>query len=143
MAWKYHALGDVAEIRRARGEAYPAGTIYIQVSATHGEIEMLEEEGTLEGKYAVILPKIDVVPLYFFNMLTMAAPEFMHKYVGKNINIQVGDLRYMKVRLHDSFETQLVICEVFSKIDKAVAQDERIIETLKESKKVALHNMFI
>lgn len=143
MAWKFHALGDVAEIRRARGEKYPAGTIYIQVSATHGEIEMLEEEGVLEGKYAVIIPKIDVVPLYFFNMLTRAAPEFMHKYVGKNINIQVGDLRHMKVRLHDSFETQLAICEVFSKIDEAVAHDERIIETLKEAKKVALHNMFV
>ena len=68
----------------------------------------------------------------------------MHKYIGMNINIQVGDLRHMKDGTQILLETQLAICEVFSKIvDKAVAHDGRIIETLKEAKKVALHNMFV
>ena len=66
--------GDMAEIRRARGEKYPAGTIYIQVSATHGEIKMLnQKKGTLEGKYSCDNSKIRCRPTVpFFNMLNRA-----------------------------------------------------------------------
>ena len=143
LSTKKHRLKDIAEVERARkGQIYPTGTVYVQVSATRGQLHILKEPGEIEGKYATIIPKIRVYPLYFLIALERAMPRFLARY-QTTINIQMENFEHFEIELHEDYETQMEIAEIMRQCDRVCENEEKIIEALKSSKKMALGTMFV
>lgn len=144
--YKHVKLLDIAMIERAGKKKYPNGTIYIQVSAARrtglSQFMILRREEKLESKYAVILPKVKMIPDYFIEALERAAPAWKHRYVGSNINIQMDAFKYFELDYHPDIDTQKWIADNMSKIQDQIDGVERQIEQEKELKRYMLGNMF-
>lgn len=138
-----YKLTDIANVERARnGIIYPKWTTYIQVSATHGQVHQLQKVGTIETKYATIIPKIDIYMPYFKIALERCVPEFLAKYQS-TINIQMGDFSFFEIDLHADIKTQFEIVSLMKKCDEAKKAEEDIVGQLKAIKKIALSKMMI
>ena len=138
---KRYRLTDVANVERARsGVLYPKWTIYIQVSATHGQVHQLHKAGAVETKYAIINPKIDVYMPYFKIAFERCVPEFLARYQS-TINIQMGDFRFFEIDLHSDLKTQIEIGSLLGKCNEAENVEKDIVEQLKTLKKIALSKM--
>lgn len=138
-----HKLTDIANVERAKkGVTYPRGTIYIQVSATHGQIKMLKEDGEIETKYATIIPKDDIYPKYFKLAIERCVGEFTARFQS-NINIQMDDFNFFEIDIHDDYETQLEIASLVDAFEEAEEAENELVEQLKDVKKVALAKFMI
>lgn len=138
-----YKLTDIANVERARnGIIYPKWTTYIQVSATQGQVHQLQKVGTIETKYATIIPKIDIYMPYFKIALERCVPEFLAKYQS-TINIQMGDFSFFEINLHADIKTQFEIVTLMKKCDEAKKAEEDIVGQLKAIKKIALSKMMI
>lgn len=138
-----YKLTDIANVERARnGIIYPKWTTYIQVSATHGQVHQLQKAGTIETKYATIIPKIDIYMPYFKIAFERCVPEFLAKYQS-TINIQMGDFSFFGIDLHADIKTQFEIVSLMKKCDEAKKAEEDIVGQLKTIKKIALSKMMI
>lgn len=136
-------LLDVAEVERAKaGKTYPAGSILIQVSATHGQMRFLSEPREVEAKHAVIqLTAPDIYPHYLFFVLDMVMPRFLARY-QTTINMQVDAFKHLEFEVHNEPETQREIAEAFAKLDERIADEQRAIDRLKDFKSWHLDTMF-
>lgn len=138
-----YKLTDIANVERARnGIIYPKWTTYIQVSATQGQVHQLQKVGTIETKYATIIPKIDIYMPYFKIALERCVPEFLAKYQS-TINIQMGDFSFFEIDLHADIKTQFEIVTLMKKCDEAKKAEEDVVGQLKTIKKIALSKMMI
>lgn len=134
-------LLDIANVERAKsGVVYPAGTIHIQVSATHGQIKMLKAPGIIEGKYATIIPKVPINQAYFKIALERSVPEFLAKY-QTTINIQMGEFAFFDIEIHPDMKTQAEIAAIMKQCECAEELEQDIIDHLKTMKKIALSKM--
>lgn len=146
LEYKKTVLADIAAIERADGGLYPAKTIYIQVSAArrrNGSFFMTQEMAKLESKHAVIIPKIEIIPEYLLIALEKAAPEFLRKYVGDNINIQMSALSLFEIEYHINRDTQRYIVDYMSNLQRAIDAEEAEIETIRDLKRYILSKMLI
>jgi hypothetical protein len=146
LEYKKTVLADIAAIERADGGLYPAKTIYIQVSAArrrNGSFFMTHEMAKLESKHAVIIPKIEIIPEYLLIALEKAAPEFLRKYVGDNINIQMSALSLFEIEYHINRDTQRYIVDYMSNLQRAIDAEEAEIETIRDLKRYMLSKMLI
>lgn len=139
-------LSDIATVERAQKKlVYPKETIYVQVSAckkTDSNIfYMTQKEGHIETKYAVIVPTEQVVPAYLKIALNNAAGEFMQKYIGDNINIQMELFKYFELDYHRDISTQRYICEKIGEVDNAIMAEQLLCDNWKDFKKVMLDKM--
>lgn len=136
-------LLDVATIERAKaGKTYPAGSVAVQVSATEGQTRYLAEPSEVEGKYAVIEPTDKrVYPPYLFFVIERELPRFLHTY-QTTINIQMEVFDHMTLDMHDDYETQRAIVELFELVDGRIEREARTIERLKDLKSWHLDTMF-
>lgn len=138
---KRYRLTDVADAERARkGVLYPKGTVYIQVSATQGQVHQLHKAGTIETKYAIIKPKIDIYMPYFKIAFERCVPEFLARYQS-TINIQMSDFSFFEIDLHPDQKTQMEIVSLLEKCNEAENVEKDIVEQLKTLKKIALSKM--
>lgn len=138
---KRYRLTDIADVQRAqKGVIYPKYTTYIQVSATRGQVHQLNKAGTIETKYATIIPKIDIFMPYFKIALERCVPEFLARYKS-TINIQMGDFQFFEIDIHPDEKTQHEIAEILKQCDRAEGTESKIIETLKDCKRIALSKM--
>ena len=133
-------LTDIADIERAqKNKKYPKGTLFIQVSAhkrnADGMWDYLREAGELESKYAVIFPKIDVIPGYLVMALENATDEWLDKYVGKAINISMELFKYLIVSYHPDARDQAEALEQVRCIQELIAAEEKTVKKLEEMKK--------
>lgn len=141
-------LSEIANTERAvNGKVYPAGTVYIQVSAARRmgleQFKITDADGTIESKYAVILPKVPAVPEYLLTTLNWYADRFMCKYVGTNINISVHDLKHFALGWHDSLNEQSAVMAMLEPVDLLIKQVERSIEANKDFKTQMLNDMMV
>lgn len=148
MSCKTIKLKEIANIERVKKDKiYPKNTIYIQVSACNhnntDKFHIIKEEGILETKYAVILPKVEIEPLYLLTSLEDNVDRFFSKYVGTNINIQVDTLNNFELQYDDDLEKQKLFSDMLSLIIEMEQQEQQIIDDLKDSKQYYLTNMFI
>ena len=130
-------LYDIADIERCRsGIEYPNGTIYIQVSAcaknSAEKWHITEMAGELEGKYAAVLPKIPVIPLYLLEVLNYTAEEFFCRYIGSNINIQPELFKYYIIPFHFDMREQQQVLDVLRPIEEDIKAVERDISAWKQ-----------
>lgn len=149
MSCKIIKLKEIANIERVKKDKiYPKNTIYIRVSACNNhskedKFHITKEEGILETKYAVILPKVEIEPLYLLTSLEDNVDRFFSRYVGTNINIQVDTLNNFELQYDDDLEKQKLFSDMLSLIIEMEQQEQQIIDDLKDSKQYYLTNMFI
>ena len=135
-------LGDVAEFERAKkGHIYPAGSSFIQVAASRGQVGYLFEKSTVETKNVVIIPQAVIDKFYFNIVLKKNIDEFMCKY-ATGINVQEKDIGNIPIQLH-GFETQKAIAAAVREMDERCNEQENKIMKLNEFKKTLLSEMFI
>lgn len=137
-------ITDICHIERTKkGEVYKSGTVYLQVSATHGQILITGCDTELEaGKYVVFIPFKRTNTKYLQITLRMSMEEFIARYMT-GINIQVEMLQYLKVWWHNDPEDQEKIVEAVEKCDKWIEHESVIIQNYKELKKNLLNKMFV
>lgn len=140
-------LTDIADVDRAqKGKIYPAGTIYVQVSATPKYTDeiwhILKQSGELPGKYAVIIPKIEIIPAYLVLALTRNTAEWQARYIGDAINISMELFKELKIIYHPDIQAQAEILQKISIVDKAIEFESQQVELNKEAKSFFLQNMF-
>lgn len=136
-------LLDIASIERAKREKlYPAGSILIQVSATKGQMKILDVPQEVETKYAVIQLNADkVLPAYLFFVLNMVMPRFLCLY-QTTINIQIDVFKHLELEIHNDVETQQQIVDVFDLFNKVIDDEQCAINKLKDFKQWHLDTMF-
>lgn len=139
-------LTEIAEVERVqKNRKYPANTIYVQVSACAKGTEYIwhltRQEGTLEDKYAVIIPKIDVIPKYFVVALENVTLEWMHRYVGSSINISMDLFKYLRVAYHPDRKDQYMVLAILNPIQESIQEIEERIENEKKAKQYFLEKM--
>lgn len=136
-------ITELCNIERTQeNKLYPAGTVYLQVSATHGQICMTEKIEELKaGKYVVFKPKNKCYAPYMKEMLTLVMPEFMQTYMT-GINIQVGELKHLEIEWIENVQQQRMFVENVEKLNTAISNEQQCIERLKEFKKQMLSRMF-
>lgn len=140
-------LTDIADVERAqKGKIYPAGTIYVQVSATPKYTDeiwnILKNSGELPGKFAVIFPKIELIPAYLVLALTMNTAEWQARYIGDAINISMELFKELRIIYHADIEAQAEILRKISIVDKAIEYESQQVELNKEAKNFFLQKMF-
>lgn len=140
-------LTEIADVERAKkNQIYPKNTIYIQVSACKRNTEdawmILDKESLLDGKYAVITPRINIIPKYLKYSLESSSEEWHERYIGSNINISMNDFKYLKVRYTENIEHQKKVVEMFEETEFLIEQEQKIIEDYKQVKEWYLDGMF-
>lgn len=140
-------LTEIADVERAKkNQIYPKNTVYIQVSACKRNTEdawmILDKESALDGKYAVITPRINIIPKYLKYSLESSSEEWHERYIGSNINIGMDDFKYLKVRYTENIEHQKEVVEMFEETEFLIEQEEKIIEDYKQVKEWYLDGMF-
>lgn len=134
-------LTDIVDIERAKkGKMYDAGCVIIQVSATDGQIYVLNEIQEVETKYAVIIPKKDVNGFYLKAAIEKELPKFLHQN-QTGMNLQMDSFNTLKIKLHNR-ETRDYIEKILKKYDDGLEKEREIIDELKDMKKYYLANMF-
>lgn len=141
-------LTEIADVQRANEKnIYPVGTIYIQISAcrrSHLEqFKMLEAPQKLENKYAVIIPKIKINPRYLKIALERAAEEFMVRFVGDSINIQIDAFKNFELEIHNDLDTQDYITNFCKSMDNSIEMETQQIKKIGEMKKYFLGKMMV
>ena len=91
--------------------------------------------------HAVILPKFPMVSEYLLEALNRCADEFMFKYVGSNINIQIETFKYFMIDWHDDLDTQRFIAAFSQTMDKALEQSDSERKHIENLKKYMLANL--
>lgn len=112
----------------------------IELSATKGAVRYHSSSGLISTRYAVVTPK-DMMPEYFFIVVEMGLPEFIHKYLT-TINLQVEALNHYKITYHESIEDQEQVIKVARMADKLIKAEEKEIRRLKELKSFYQATMF-
>lgn len=126
--FKHQYLTSLAEVKRTeKGRIYPKGTLYIQVSACkrggEGAWNILDHESTLEDKYAVAIPKIDIIPKYLQIALDYQTPRWHARYVGTNINISMDTFDSLEVEYDDDLEKQKRYVEMIEAALRRILQN--------------------
>ena len=139
-------LYDIADVVRCGGGViFPAGTCYIQVSAcaknSADKWHITKTAGELPGKYAAVIPKVPVLPLYLREALESAAEEFFCRYIGSNINIQMELFKYYVLPFHWDLTEQQNVIDVLLPMERAITAVEREIELVQKIKGYCLDKM--
>lgn len=137
-----YKLTEIATIERPKkGKIYPKGTVYIQVSATDGQVGILGKAAEVENKNVVVTPEISILPMYFKIAIEQAMPEFRTRYQS-TINIQVDTFRYFDICIHNDMQTQAYVVAMVKQADKARLLEEKLVDAYKSRKKYYLDKMF-
>lgn len=143
----FKPLTEIAAVERAqKSKVYPIGTLYIQVSACKraGEEawEILGMPQGLDPKYAVAIPKIEVVPKYLQLALEAVTPEWHKKYVGTNINISMDAFKYLEVGIDMNIANQMQVVNYFRTVERQAQLLEEQIKREQQVKRWCLCKMF-
>lgn len=140
--YKEFKLGDVAEYERAKeGQVYLKGSTLIQVSATSGEVEYLEEDRQVEGKYVVVIPNNDINSRYFNIVVKRNIEHFRSKYQA-GMNLQQNDIKHVPIQLHNR-KTQDMIAEHVKLMEQEEETTRKEIEILQTTKKRFTKDLFV
>lgn len=145
---KCQCLTSLAVVKRVeKSKIYPKGTLYIQVSACKRGGEeawnILDEESTLEDKYAVVIPNIEIIPEYLKIALDYQTPSWHARYVGTNINISMSAFDYFEIEYDSDLEKQKRCVEMIKVAEKAIAEEQSLVDDYKQMKAWYLTKMFV
>lgn len=139
--YKFVYLNEIAEVKRAtKGKIYKAGTIYIGLSATSGEVCYLERDGEIPTKYAAVEVDEEYNSFYIYNSILQFFPDFFAKWVT-GMNLQFSALAHLEIGIHDR-KTQDEYAEMLKEADWLVYEHEHKVEYFKDMKKFYLAKLF-
>ena len=141
-------LPQIAKIERCRsGVVYPRHTIYIQVSAcaknSAEKWHITETAEQLPGKYAVVVPTVEVIPHYLKEALEYSAEEFFSRYVGCNINIQMELFQFYSLPFHSDLNEQVSVVNSLKPIKDDIEYTKQEIEAVKSVKEWFMGKLMI
>lgn len=139
----YIPILELCDFERVKkGKVYKAGTVYIQLSATDGQVRYLTEDKELEEKYGVFVPKSDNVPSrYLFYALEYELPHFLARYqAGMNINPDI--FKYLKINYFTDEAIGGKVAAMLDNLEYYYKKEEKEKEGWKEFKKFHLDGMF-
>lgn len=136
-------LLDLVEFERSKKDKiYQSGCILIQVSATRGQLEYLENSSTVDSKFGVFIPKWNVNPKYLYYVLEMLMPGFLARYqTGLNINPEI--FKHLILTIHTDVNVQALIVKMLDSLQVGIENEEKTIKEWKNVKQVHLDGMFI
>ena len=121
-------LLDICDVERAKkNKIYKAGSVALQVSATHGDLIFLEKDSIVETKYAVIIPKIEIEGKYLKYVIGREMEKFLYQNQS-GINIQIDSLGALYVDVHNDIETQKYVMQCLEKYED-MEKKEILLET--------------
>ena len=144
----YVKLKDICDIERAVSDKiYPPGTNYIQVSAcaksSAVKWHITDRHTNLSGKYAVVIPKVSIIPEYLNEALEYTAEEFFERYIGSSINIQMNLFDFYKVPFYpDKYDQQRVL-DTLRPIKQDIEATEKEIDYWGSLKGYFIEKMFV
>ena len=128
-------LNDIAILERAKAnEMYEAGTVYVQVSATNGQVHILEEPACITAsKYVIVTPKIEILPMYLYYMIWWNMDEFRHTY-QTGLNIKTEELKKLKLDVISLKEQQYIVeqLEFIEDLEKQSANELKFMNEFKD-----------
>ena len=128
--------------RAKKGKIYPEGSFCIQVSATKGQMQYLDEPRAVESHFCVFqLRNSEYYPKYVFLIFREGIPDFLKK-VQTGLNIVPEVFEEYEIVLHQDNQTQIYITCFMDIIEKRIEEEERMINELVNMKKYHLGTMF-
>lgn len=143
-------MKEVATVERAKSnKIYSKGDILVQISATRGQIHILNEDKEVEPHFAVIHISEEYAETFqecycIYCGIKTLSPRFFHK-IQVGLNIKVEDLLNMPVpkkMLNISHEKRKNQGEVLMLLQQDADDIRDKVEELKELKKFLLQNLF-
>lgn len=128
--------------RCVKGKVYKSGSIYIQLSATDGKVRYLFEDGELETKYGVFLPKDEYeVNAFLFYALEFEMPSFLARYqCGMNINPDI--FKFLEITYFTEREDKVALVQLLEELKCDYQKAEQEKEGWEDFKKYHLDGMF-
>lgn len=137
------ALTEIATIERAKKDkVYSCGSICIQISATKGQLKYLEENSSVDSKYAVITPNGSINERFLYYLLEKELPEFLHKY-QTGLNIKPEIFEYLNLTYPIEKSTQRIVARVLDLLDEYINLTMLYLSILEEIKRYFISVMFI
>lgn len=142
MVYRKVKLLDVASIERATNKEYPSGVTIIQISATRGQVEYVDEAKTIESKYVVLKPCDKFNSKYFYYAVKKSADEFFYKF-QTGLNMKVDDFKHMELDIEDDINIQKEQVKNMEIIERAILLSKRELSEVKEFKNTMLSELFV
>lgn len=142
MVYKRVKLLDIASIECATNKEYPSGVTIVQVSATRGQVEYVNEAKTIESKYVVLKPCDKFDSKYFYFAVKNSADEFFYKF-QTGLNMKVEDFKHMELYVEDDINIQKEQVENMEIIECAILLSEQELSEIMEFKNIMQFKLFI
>lgn len=142
MVYKKVKLLDIASIERATNKEYSSGVTIVQVSATRGQVEYVNEAKTIESKYVVLKPCDEFDSKYFYFAVKNSADEFFYKF-QTGLNMKVEDFKHMELDIEDDINIQKEQAKNMEIIERAILLSEQELSEVKEFKNTMLSKLFV
>lgn len=136
-------IDDIAVIERAKDKTYPESTIYIALSATDREVHISDSPINLNGRYCLIIPKVEINVIYLYYAMKKYEDYFFTTYVGEKINASFNDIRYYPVDIDYDLSIQEKVVNDFLKVERQIQNIEKEINQYMQMKKWFLAKMFM
>lgn len=142
MVYKKVKLLDIASIERATNKEYCSGVTIVQVSATRGQVEYVNEAKTIESKYVVLKPCDKFDSKYFYFAVKNSADEFFYKF-QTGLNMKVEEFKHMELDVEDDINIQKEQVKNMEIIERAILLSEQELSEVKEFKNTMLSKLFV
>lgn len=142
MVYKKVKLLDIASIERATNKEYSSGVTIVQVSATRGQVEYVNESKTIESRYVVLKPCDKFDSKYFYFAVKNSADEFFYKF-QTGLNMKVEYFKHMELDVEDDINIQKEQVENMEIIERAILLSEQELSEVKEFKNTMLSKLFV
>lgn len=141
MVYKRVKLLDIASIECATNKEYPSGVTIVQVSATRGQVEYVNEAKTIESKYVVLKPCDKFDSKYFYFAVKNSADEFFYKF-QTGLNMKVEDFKHMELDVEDDINIQKEHVKNMEIIERSILLSEQELSEVKEFKNIMQFKLF-
>lgn len=141
MVCKKVKLLDIASIERATNKEYFSGVTIVQVSATRGQVEYVNEAKTIDSKYVVLKPCDKFDSKYFYFAVKNSADEFFYKF-QTGLNMKVEDFKHMELYVEDDINIQKEQVKNMEIIERAILLSEQELSEVMEFKSIMLSKLF-
>lgn len=136
-------ITDVCEVERAKeGKTYPAGTCYVTLSAAHDTVLCLSEDGMIESRYAVLIPRDGAETDYIKAVLDRTFPRWLKSH-RTDINLKFEELTSLCIEWYDDREQRREVGEASRRMDELMEAERKTVEELKGLKNYMLLRMFV
>lgn len=141
--YKHVRIKDICIWERAKkAKIYPEGSFCVQVSATKGQMEYLNEEKEVESKYCVFqVVSNKYLPAYVYMIFKMNLPEYLRR-AQTGLNIVPEIFNEYEIDLHTNIDTQHELVNTMRCIDTRIQEEERQVKAIQKLKKYHLQKMF-